>query len=111
DLDADVVDAQAVERAEQVLDGAHRGIPAPELGRERGRDDLARPSWNLDRLAEIGAHEHDPRVRTRGMQRQLGRPTALEPHPRTRNLLRNRVLEQDDPPSTVRYQQGVGANV
>ena len=108
DLDPDVVDAQAVERAEQVLDRAHGGVTAAELRRERGRHDLARARRNLDRLPEVGAHEHDPRVRARGMQRQLRCRSAVEPHPRTGNFLRNRALKQNDPPPIVRDRQGVG---
>src|SRR5258706_5445641 len=88
-----------------MLDRADRRVAATELGRERSRDDLVRARRDLHRLAEIGADEHDARVRARGMQRELHGGSAVEPHPCAGNLLRNRTLEQNDPPrspATVR---------
>jgi hypothetical protein len=106
DLDPDVVDTEAEQRGEQVLDRTDRGVAAAERRGERGRCDLARARRDLDRLAEVGPHEHDPRVRARGMQRQLDGLPAMQPHPRTRDFLRNRALEQSSSPSDVRVLRG-----
>src|SRR5262245_26526071 len=101
DLDAHVVDAEAAERGEQMLDGADARIAAPERGGEAGRGGRRAVRWQLHRLRQVRAHEHDAGIRPCGLERALHGLARVESDARTRDLLGDRPLhEYAFPPNT-----------
>ena len=105
DLDAHVVDAQAVEGGEQVFDGADRRVAAAESGGVgRGRHG-PRLRGNLDGMRQVGAHEDDSRVRPGRVQGQLDGLTRVKSDARTRDLLCDGTLiQRPSPPWTIRLR-------
>ena len=81
DRHAHVVDAEAVERGEQMLDRADARVAASERGGEPRRGDAARPRRDLDRVRTVAAHEHDARAGPRRRQRSWTGAPLCRPLP------------------------------
>jgi len=74
DLDECVVDAEAREGRQQMLDRRHAHLALDERGTEGGFADIAGTSRNVDGNGKIGSSEDDARV---GRRRTDGHENAL----------------------------------
>jgi hypothetical protein len=92
DLDPEVVDAEAVDRGQEVLDGADRRPAAPEGGGVAGGGHGVGARRNLDRRRQVGAHEDDAAPRPRRPQRDLHRLARVQADACTGDLLGDRML-------------------
>ncbi len=98
DLDPRVVDAEAVERRQKMLDCADRHIAAAQGRGIAVATQRIRSHRDLDRMREVAAQEDQPGVGLGGMERQVHGRTRVKPDAGTRDRLRDGSLLQGTPP-------------
>lgn len=79
DLDAQVVDAQAAQRSQQVFDGGDARLADSEGGRERRVDDVFGTNGNDGLVSQIGADEHQAVVDGRRNEPQRDGLAGVKP--------------------------------
>ncbi len=78
-LDDDVVDAEADERGEQMLDRFDRHLVARETGRQLNAGKIVHGRRHLE-IAEVGPAKTDAEVRRGGLERQIDLVTGVKPN-------------------------------